>query len=735
MPIQEGDIKVMLSQVLADVPEGGGAATGTAMTDGVSNNLFPDVSELDRVYGRVSLRKVFPKVDTETVETYYGAHVIVADPPDDPDVSAVIFSTGDEFDTREDAASRIEAYLNQGASYRGLLYGNHITGQAVITLIQRENVMLPSVGDTIVLRKNEGLVTQVEQYVRITDVDSGTFTFEDTSGEFERVVVTCGISDQLRADFPGFDAVRQDAAVLYTGKTKVYETLVADAARYYSVVPLTETASLGDFSVQAESIFTQIVPSARSETPIADARMNQRSAALIPTSSGTLSLTPFMTFDSTHPMYIGGGVFPGTLTVSRDGTTLTDLGGVLVNAGTSVGVIDYESGVMTLSTNVWSGSGNFTVSYRPAGTPTVVTETFGIPITQISQRLSYALTLEPVPAKNSLQVSYLSQGRWYTLEEDGSGAIRGGSPALGAGTLNFTTGTLSLTLGALPDVGSSVILVWSPSSTAKSLTQNTATPPRFAMRQLLGRAVKPGTLAISWNDGSARTASDLNGAITGAAGGSVQYNSGIVDFSPNSLPAKGTNITFTILSSTEAENNVTSFTDGGSTWTATLPSPIRAHSFQMSVVGQMPVRQFPGVDVTTKSLFQVFDDGSGNLQIANLTGNLTIGTVNYSTGAVAISKSISGVQSSQGVWQTVTPFGGIAKVNFMGTETRSLTMSILNGPGADVLDLPAWAWWTGPQSQAARAKYAGADGSSYSVTVPMNQLRASTMAIFERGGG
>jgi len=107
MTIQQGDIKIMASQVLADVSEGGGAATGTEIVDGASNNLFPDISELDRVVGRVNLRKVFPAVRTLTTDGYYGVNAIISDAPDDPAVSAVLFSTGEYFDTRDQAQTRI----------------------------------------------------------------------------------------------------------------------------------------------------------------------------------------------------------------------------------------------------------------------------------------------------------------------------------------------------------------------------------------------------------------------------------------------------------------------------------------------------------------------------------------------------------------------------------------------------------------------------------------------------
>lgn len=57
MTIQTGDIKLLKSQVLLDTADGGGAMTSNEVIDGQSNNLFPDVSALDRTYGRISMRK------------------------------------------------------------------------------------------------------------------------------------------------------------------------------------------------------------------------------------------------------------------------------------------------------------------------------------------------------------------------------------------------------------------------------------------------------------------------------------------------------------------------------------------------------------------------------------------------------------------------------------------------------------------------------------------------------
>jgi hypothetical protein len=747
MGILSGDVKLVASQVMNDVPEGGGAPVATIIQDGTSNAIFPDISELDRAGGRVNLRKVFGSIQTNSVDGYFGANVIVADPPDDPNVSITLFSTEDVFDRRSSAQSRMESYLAQGTVSQSLLFGNHISGQLSIALLQRTTVALPVVGDTLLLRKDEGLSTQTEQFVRITNVTATQRTFTDTQGDFVRTEVTLGISDSLRADFAGFDAVRQDSSINYTGKTKVYSTIVADAARYYGVVKVEEDASIGDFTIKAEGIFTQLVPSTRVEVPIADARMNQQSVMLVEAGSAlTQNITAI--FTTAQALYIGGSILPGSLSIVRSSLTVTDLGGVLMQAGNQVGLVDYSNGILTLSTNVFgTSSGTHVVTYTPATEPAVVTETLGLPVTQEGQRLSYVFTLDPLPAKKTLQVSYLALGRWYVLTEDGSGAIRGADSSYGAGTINFTTGTVSLTLGALPDVDSQVIFEWSPAVVSRPVTVISASSPSavrvFGKKAILTNTVKPGSLTLTWNDGSSRSSTDSNGTLIGDATGTIDYGSGRLVFRPNALPAPNTTINVAVTNATAQAGNVPAFVDGGSSWTFTLTAPVKARSVEFAVLAQYPMRIRPETGSTTETTLtqslRVFDDGSGNLQIANITGNLTIGSINYSTGAGSINKSVSGFNSEQPKFQDRTPLGAISDpssyIKLVGYEVLSLNLTLLNGPGSLLaIPRPSWAWWAGgSQGTALEYRYAGSDGSgdSYSftfdaVTLPIGDLYANS---------
>ena len=117
MPITAGDIKLLKTQVMDDVPEGGGAPTAAIVPDAASNSVFPDISELDRSGGRVNLRKLAAGVRTADVDGFYGVNLIVAEPPKDPRVSVTLFTTGDTFDRRAAAAARMEAYLSRGPAY------------------------------------------------------------------------------------------------------------------------------------------------------------------------------------------------------------------------------------------------------------------------------------------------------------------------------------------------------------------------------------------------------------------------------------------------------------------------------------------------------------------------------------------------------------------------------------------------------------------------------------------
>lgn len=737
MGITAGDIKLLRSLVMDDVPEGGGPPTASVIPDGASNSIFPDIDELARAGGRVYLRKVSLAVRTPDVELFSGANLIVAQPPADPRTSITLF-VAETFDTRAQAASRMEAYLARGPAYSGYLFGDHLAGQASVTLLQRVEEPLPVVNDTFVLRKLEGQPGQFDQYIRTTEVTSSVRNFTDGNGDFQRRQVVLKLSDVLLADFNGFDAIRNDAIINYTNKTKVSGTIVADAARYFGVVPLTEAAHIGDYSAKASSPYTQLVPSTRVETPIADARLNQQSATLVKAGE-TFSRTLTLAFSTTQALFVGGGILPGTLTVARGGITINDKGGLLYDAtGAQVGSIDYANGVLSLATNVFGTlAGAHVVSYTPASAPTLVSSSISIPVTAQGQRTTYALTLEPPPARGTLQLSYRVMGHWNVLQDDGSGALRGSDSSLGAGTINQATGTITVTLGALPDVGSEIILSFVAASVSRPLSAIPAAGPSlpraFGKPISLGKAIKPGTLSLAWDDGAARAAIDSSGALTGDATGTVNYAEGIIDFRPNALPAPGTPVTATVTEATQVKANLPTLTDAGSNWSGALIGPLKAGTVELAVCaaytldvsGQFSDRVARGAPNTIS--LRLFDDGAGHLLYANVDANVSVGTIDYITGAISIPKTISGFKVDAPKFTAHPSSGSLGFysagwVSQDGYVIQSLDLTVLNGPGLTPPSSPTWGWWGGTQSNAVEARYAGNDGSGSSYPFTLDDL-------------
>lgn len=538
MPILTGDIKLVASQVMLDVAEGGGAPTSNVIQDATSNAIFPDISELDRAGGRVNLRKVHVSVQTPDTDTYLGSNVIVADPPSDPNVSVTLFSTKEVFDRRDSAKKRVEAYLAPGPAWPGFLFENHIIGQRSIQLFQMPSSTAPAIGHTILIVQNEGISTEKLQYVRVTRTASVLRTFIKENGqEYKALVVTADLSDALRYDFigsPPSEFFRKIASAAL-----VRDTTVADAAQYFGVVSLMEAVSIGSLSAKAKSIFTQLVPSAQTEIPVIDANAAGEYDTVVDSSNGFVSITTSIGFNPNVALYFGNPIFPGTLNIAYSGGALTDSSGDLLQGTTVIGTVDYARGTATLAPSSPSIGGSKTITYKAAGAPLQLADSAGIFVSQETRAYNYIQTISPPPAPATTRVSYRSNGKWYDLRDNGGGKLVGSDVAYGAGTVSYVTGTVAVTLGALPDVGGEIILNWGSRVNYINRASSTLPPLKIPL-QLAQTGITPGTVVIKWNDGTARTATDDGkGNITGSATGSVRYQTGLINLEPTLLPAGG----------------------------------------------------------------------------------------------------------------------------------------------------------------------------------------------------
>ena len=541
MPILAGDIKLVASQVMDDVPEGGGAPTSTIIQDAVSNSIFNDISELDRAGGRVNLRKVFAHIQTPNTDDYLGANVIVAEALADPRVAVTIFKATETFDRRSDARDRIEAYLNKGSLWDGYLLENHIAGQRSIQIFQRPSAEVPPIGRTLYLVANEGAGNEYSQYVRVIDVtvNARVFSYNTGSGvvDYPGNVVTVDLSDALLYDFPGSPPSRfftQEPT-----KTKLRDTLVADASKYYGAVKTTAPVAIGAVSAAVASIFTQLVPSAQTETPLLAVSAAGNTESLIDSANGTVSIATSVPFSAGNNIYIGNAAVPGSISIAVSGGTLTDSGGDLLAGTTVIGTVDYARGVLAFASSAPTYAGAKMITFHPAAAPIELADSAAIAVSIENRGYNHSMTIIPSPAPKTLVVSFMAQGKWYDLRDNGAGQIKGADPTFGVGTISYALGTVAVTLGALPDVGSEIIYSWGAPQTYLNRSAMPVAAPNVAL-QLSHAGITPGSLSIVWNDGTSRTATDDGkGAITGDATGTINYLTGAVNMTLANLPAGG----------------------------------------------------------------------------------------------------------------------------------------------------------------------------------------------------
>ena len=631
MPIETNNLVLYKSERLTDTSDGGGKYSGQVVIDGESNNLFPDVSELDRTMGRVSLRKIFAAVNNNDTESLMGSAVFVSKNPDDPNVSALLFSTRSHTDTRDAAQNRLENYLAKGAQAVGSLLDTAYSGMKSFQVAMEKSESENSVGDTIVLVVNEGTANEFAQYVRITSVETRTATLRVDKSNIEYKVATYSFQDPLSRDFVGVTASQWYSNV--KPATTLRDSIVADAGVYNASVSLADDVAVGSFTVQAESIFSQLIPSSQTETPLLDLNAVSENTTLVAGNSGTIT-APFTTNVNTNQsLYIGSSVMPASVAFTLFGQSITDNGGTLRTAtGTQVGTIDYQTGRIVWTNAIGSGNATISITFKPASAPVQPFESYALPVTQNNQSTNWTGVLVPIPAPSALSVSFMSQGKFYTLKDNGTGRLVGANESIGSGSINYATGTWLLTTGALPDVGTPILLQWGSPITTFARA-NLPVSPAGVDFQLFHNGIV--SLTATWLlEGVTKTATvNSSGQFTGDATGFMTFNTGKGRLIPNKLPQKNTVFTLTYNYGEGKSQTKTATPDANQKLIFTIGS---GSAIQPSSVGlEIPLSMAVGGNqVGTATLHDVPVDGTtGNL--VDEFGN-TQGSIIYATGVCEV---------------------------------------------------------------------------------------------------
>jgi len=625
MGITTDDIVIKASQMLNDDDDGGGYMTSALIVDGAINNLFKDISRLDRAYGRVSLRKFYMHVNTADTSTYSGAHIILSKQADDPNIIVTLFTTKSDSDHRSDAIDRLESYVTLGPSFAGWLFGDHPEGARSLSVFCSVTTEPPEVNDVLCLFNNKDTSTEESQYVRVTDVEVTTGTFTVSSSTFTRKIVTLTISDPLEYTFAGKEIHNNDNTA-----SSIYTTNVSDAAEYFGTMLPTQDIASGDNVIMVDDIYAQLVPTSQTESNLADQTPGE--ATPISKSGETTTLT-VSTFSGTT-LYLSTGIFPGSLTLTLGGVEYVDQGdGVLMQSSNQAGTIDYATGTITFLSAKSSVSG--TAVFDPGVGLTIVAQTLAIQVPESGQGYSYIGNCWPLPVAGTVTVDYMVDGTWYRLVDDGKGFLNPLIAGTGTGTVNYLTGTVAITCAAIPDSASLILLRWGLGIEVIQLAGNVeidVDPIKVALEEY---PVAPGSIVITWPIGVDETATatdDGNGNIIGDATGTVVYGKGDLEFTPTKIPVADSDISVSY-------DRYSEVVETASSTTFTLANAPKPGTLSLSVTCTVG-----GISHT----YVMGDDGEGNLYAKGFTQVLSQCRSCETDSSVYAAKSSNGALGDSG---------------------------------------------------------------------------------------
>lgn len=502
MTILASDIKLRASKVMADVPEGGGGPAARVIGWNESNTIFDDVDTVARTTGQVSIRQLHMHVDTPNTDRLLGAHVFVGLRPNDPHADITIASC-DTFATRSQISRAIADYLIPASRWNGFLLNNHVVGQRNIQIAQRPGTAPPTIGRTLVLVKDEGLPTEVSQYVRVIDVDTEVRDYLDDNINYRMQVVTCELQNGLAYAFPGTDANRllQPAA----GKTIIRDTTEADAANYYGASALATAAAAGALKIKVDSVFSQLVPSSATQVPSLDQRPAAQRLITLATAPRLVEVpaAPHMrrikigqenrglsyVFSLTPPPE------PGTITVTwvalGSRYTLTDDGAGALS-GQGVGTVVYATGSTSVTLPELPDVGSaVTVSWgeRVAYTNR---STQGAQVR--TPEYSFVLEGDGSVVPGSLSIGYTSGGTVRTVTSNADGTLAGA----GTGRIDHPSRTVYLRPSFMPDAGAQLACDYELVATVTEIIPAPAPDAGGFIALNLANTPVAGTVSVEW---------------------------------------------------------------------------------------------------------------------------------------------------------------------------------------------------------------------------------------------
>ena len=547
MAINQNDLEILKTQNMTDASDGGGLPSAVPVADGKSNNLFSDVSDIDRLMGRVRLRKIILAVMTGDDELLQATRLLFTELPENPNISVFAFKATSFADIRSDAQNRIESYLAFGTKWAGHLLETQLVGQRVIQISLDPKDAVPAVGQPLVLVQNEGQSDEYYQYIRPLKVETVDRRFQKNSQDtVTRTIATIEFGDTLTKPYNGLTVPEFYANANTSRRAILREARVADAAKYYSASRLAEpVVAMQSRQVRINSIYTQVVPSTQVETPILQ-RDPANQIATQARGKGSIAISQSVNVTNNTSFSLPSGIAVGSLSISVAGQSLTDRDGQLVNGNNlAFASVKYGSGQITWYSSLNLGYTTITGSYTPASEFIRVAQT-DYQVVDDNAGYNFVRELGAEPVQNSLKISYTVQGSNYFVHDDGRGNLID-DDGNGRGTIQGKT--VLLTTAAIPDAASYIVYSFGVDlDTVKYAAQ--ALMPAYHSGIIADEVV--GDITVTW--GTNKTATISNGVITGDATGT--FSAKEIRIAPKETVAKDT--VFTVTYSKVLESMTTS---------------------------------------------------------------------------------------------------------------------------------------------------------------------------------
>ncbi|MCK5718056.1 MAG: hypothetical protein KAH77_11250 [Thiomargarita sp.] len=481
--------------------DAGGYRTNIPIISDELHNVFPAPSSVAATYGNVAYQKVFLTAK-EAGATLAGAHIILSEKPDNPDVSFVLFYTGSHSDELAELRDNVESYIVFGPKIDGELLERQIAGQRTIEIYQPINADLPNIGDVIIVSYLEGDENNgYYQYLRITGFEDEirTFTGNVTCGTFDMRVLKLDLNEPLQHTFEG-DVATCDSSAIHD--TSIRLGSVADASNFYGVSSLSDIAAIGDTDISVESVFSRLAPSTQSEKTIVNQQVGGAKSFIMNTGGLDVSISD-TAYTQKIDIVINNRGF-SFATILRP-TPLAETVNIEYKAlgrwykiyGLDTGLLEGNGNGIVDEVN---GSLSFTLDALPDINSSIII-TWAIKTlyydeagnTDISEFTIEKTLGTGALSPNSLTATWVGNGITYNASDDGLGNWTGDA----TGGASYNTGEIRFIPNKLPDSTGSITFNFEYAVNSGTVETPTVDGSGY-IDITLPVSIEPGSLSVSW---------------------------------------------------------------------------------------------------------------------------------------------------------------------------------------------------------------------------------------------